>query len=108
RLGAVQQLTKLSKGKNLELARAAREALEKIAAEDDSHRVVEASAQALESLLQEERGTREAVRKARHEALRLAAEQEAVRLKAAPEKTYGEEKKITPVSPPLLDPRQRR
>ena len=48
RLGAVQQLTKLSKGKNLELARAAREALEKIAAEDDSHRVVEASAQALE------------------------------------------------------------
>ena len=71
RLGAVQQLTKLLKGKNLGLARSAREALEKIAAADDSHRVVEASAQALESLLQEERATREAARKARHEALRL-------------------------------------
>lgn len=85
RLGAVQQLTKLSKGKNLGLARSAREALKKIAVEDDSHRVVEASAQALESLLEKERATREAVRKARHDTLRLAAEQEAARLKATGE-----------------------
>ena len=127
RLGVVQQLTKLLKGKNLGLARSAREALEKIAAEDDSHRVAEAAAQALESILQEERATREkaiAARKARHEALRLAAklagtqttERKTLRLKAdlevaedaarettekvAHEKTHGEERKITAVSPP--------
>jgi hypothetical protein len=85
RLGAVQQLTQLARNKNLGLARSAREALEKIAAKDDSQRVVKASTQALESILQEERASREAARKARHEALRLAAEQEATRLRVAGE-----------------------
>jgi hypothetical protein len=110
RLGAVQQLTKLSMGKNLGLARSARAALEKIAAQDDSHRVVEASVEALKSIFQEERAAREAVRRARHEALRLAAEQEAARLKAAvedaekapPVSTYHSEMKLSsPVPAPL-------
>ncbi len=47
RLGAVQQLTKLMNGKNLGLARAAREALERIAEHDDSRQVSRAAAQAL-------------------------------------------------------------
>lgn len=50
RLGAVQQLTKLLNGKNLGMARSAREALEKIAEEDDSRQVQRAAAQALESV----------------------------------------------------------
>jgi hypothetical protein len=49
RLGAVQQLTKLLNGKNLGLARSAREALEKIAETDDSRQVSRAAVQALES-----------------------------------------------------------
>ncbi|HQX14986.1 MAG TPA: caspase family protein [Anaerolineales bacterium] len=55
RLGAVQQLTKLLNGKNLGLARSAREALEKIAEEDDSRQVQRAAAQALESVQAKER-----------------------------------------------------
>jgi MFS family permease len=50
RLGAVQHLTKILNGKNLGLARSAREALERIAAEDDSRQVSRAAAQALESV----------------------------------------------------------
>lgn len=49
RLRAVEQLAKLAAGKNLGLARSAREALERIEKEDDSHRVVLAAKQALES-----------------------------------------------------------
>jgi len=47
RLGAVQQLTKLLNGKNLGLARSAKEALEGIAENDDSRQVSGAAAQAL-------------------------------------------------------------
>jgi len=47
RLGAVQQLTKLLKGKNLGLARSAREALEGIAEKDASRQVSTAAAEAL-------------------------------------------------------------
>jgi len=54
RLGAVQQLTKLLNGKNLGLARSAREALERVAKEDDSRQVSHAAAQALESIRQAE------------------------------------------------------
>lgn len=50
RLGAVQQLTKLLNGKNLGMARSAREALERIAEEDDSRQVQRAAGQALESV----------------------------------------------------------
>ena len=45
RLGAVRQLTKLMNGKNLGLARAAKEALERIAESDDSREVSRAAAQ---------------------------------------------------------------
>jgi hypothetical protein len=55
RLGAVQQLTKLLNGKNLGLARSAREALERIAEEDDSRQVQRAAAGALESVQAKER-----------------------------------------------------
>jgi hypothetical protein len=47
RLGAVQSLIKLLHGQNLGLARSAREALERIEKEDDSHRVSQAARQAL-------------------------------------------------------------
>jgi len=49
RLRAIGQLAKLVAGKNLGLARSAREALERLAKEDDSHRVVLAAKQALAS-----------------------------------------------------------
>ena len=54
RLGAVQQLTKLLNGKNLGLARSAREALERISQEDDSRQVSKAAIHALESIRQAE------------------------------------------------------
>ena len=47
REGAVKQLEKLLGGKNLGLARSAREALEKMASEDDSRKVQQIAAQAL-------------------------------------------------------------
>jgi len=53
REGVVGQLEKLTKGKNLGLAHAAREALEKMA-EDDSRRVAQLAAQALETARQAE------------------------------------------------------
>jgi caspase domain-containing protein len=49
RLAAVQQLIRLLNGKNLGLARSAREALQRIAGNDDSRLVSMAAAQALES-----------------------------------------------------------
>jgi len=54
REGAVTQLELLLKGKNLSLARSARLALERIVAEDDSRRVVQAATKALESIHQGE------------------------------------------------------
>ena len=104
RLGVVQSLTKLLTGKNLGLARSARETLEQIAKNEDSRRVADAAANALEPIHQEEQASLEkarAARKARHEALRLAAQvaaaqpadQEAVPFNAAP----GVEEKVTRV-----------
>jgi len=52
REGAVQQLEKLLKGKNLGLARSAREVLERLSMEDDSRRVAQAAAQALQNFSQ--------------------------------------------------------
>ena len=54
RLTAVQQLANLLKGKNLGLARSAREQLERLAKEDDSRRVALAAAQRLEPIRQQE------------------------------------------------------
>ena len=54
REGAVSQLEELLKGKNLSLARSARLALEKIAAEDDSRRIAQAAAKALGGIPQSE------------------------------------------------------
>lgn len=53
REAAVGQLQELLKGKNLGLARSARLALEKIAAEDDSRHVAQAASKALEGISQE-------------------------------------------------------
>jgi len=54
REGTVQQLEKLLKGKNLGLARSARQALERMEREDDSRRVSQAATQALETTRQAE------------------------------------------------------
>jgi formylglycine-generating enzyme required for sulfatase activity/uncharacterized caspase-like protein len=49
REAAVQQLEKILKGKNIGLAHSAREALERLAQEDDSRRVAQVAKQALEA-----------------------------------------------------------
>ncbi len=54
RLRAILQLAKLLSGKNLGLARSAREALEHIEKEDDSRRVAQAATQILETIRQAE------------------------------------------------------
>jgi formylglycine-generating enzyme required for sulfatase activity/uncharacterized caspase-like protein len=54
RLGATRQLVKLLNGKNLGLARSAREALTRIAEEDDSRQVSKAAHQALQEILQDQ------------------------------------------------------
>lgn len=54
RLGAVQQLAKILAGKNIGLARSAREQLEKLAEKDDSRAVARAASQALETIRQSE------------------------------------------------------
>jgi hypothetical protein len=90
RLRAVQQLARLLQGKNLGLARSAREVLERMEREDDSRRVVQAAIQALEPIRQaeelehqkaeEERlaaEKAEADRKAKEETERLLAAQRA-------------------------------
>ena len=71
REGAIRELGKLLKGKNLGLARSAREALERIEREDDSRRVSQAATQALEAIRQAE-----AEQKAKEESVRILAEQE--------------------------------
>ena len=68
RLAAVQQLTKLLNGKNLGLARSARDALKRIAEEDDSRAVSRAAMQALEEVRQAENL---ALQKAEEDAERL-------------------------------------
>jgi len=71
RMRAVGQLSKLLNGRNLGLARSAREALERMEKEDDSRRVSQVATQALESIRQIEMKAEEE-RRAREEAERLA------------------------------------
>ena len=80
RESAVQQLEKLLKGKNLGLARSAREALERMEKEDDSFRVREATTHILEPIRQAEKAEEE--RRAREEAERLLAEEQKAREEA--------------------------
>jgi hypothetical protein len=85
RFGAVQQLTKLLNGKNLGLARSAKEALERVAENDDSRQVSRAAFQALETVRQAEQkveeerkaaeGERQAMLKAEEERLTAAKEE---------------------------------
>lgn len=74
REGAVRQLEGLLSGRNLGLARSARLALEKIAAEDDSRRVSQLATQVLEPVLQEERDL-EKERKVSQESERIATQE---------------------------------
>ena len=94
RLGAVQQLTKLLNGKNLALARSAREALERMAENDDSRQVSKAAAQALQSLDPGEQ-LAEQTTEAERGALEKAGEQQVAHEKTdqkrlAPEKAEAE------------------
>jgi formylglycine-generating enzyme required for sulfatase activity len=86
REGAVRELEKILKGKNIALARSAREALEKIAAEDDSHRVAQFAAQVLETVRQAEQL---AAQKAEEE--RLVHEKIKTKQRAAAERKVREE-----------------
>ena len=71
---AVQRLEKILKGKNIGMARSAREALEKIAVDENTTRRVEQMAtQLLDSIRQAEKAEEE--RKAREEAERIAVQQ---------------------------------
>jgi Caspase domain len=80
REGAVQQLEKLLSGKNLGLARSAREVLVRMEGNDDSRRVVQAATKALEPI-------RQAVESARQK----AEEERLVAEKAEAERTAREE-----------------
>lgn len=72
REAAVQKLEKILKGRNIGLARSAREALAKIATDDDSRKVSQAALQVLESFKLVE-AKAEAERKAKEDADRLAS-----------------------------------
>lgn len=89
REGAVSQLELLLKGKNLSLARSARFALQRIVAEDDSRRVAQAAAKALESVLQA--GQKEAQKAELEERLKeeyIAHEKDNAQRKAQEEAQY--------------------
>jgi hypothetical protein len=97
REGAIQQLDKLLRGKNLGLARSARETLERIEREDDSRRVSQAATQALEPIRQSELS---ALQKAEEE--RLAVEKMEAERRLL-EKAEDERKVKEEVGPPLAD-----
>ena len=95
REAAVQKLDKIVKGKNISLARSAREALEKIAIDENTtRRVAQMATQVLESVRQVEQKAEEE-RKAREEAERLATlkpeEDRLAREKAVAEQKAREE-----------------
>ena len=94
RLRAVQWLAKLLNGKNLGLARSAKEALERIVKEDDSRRVSQVATQVLDSIRQIEQKAEEE-RKAREEkerkAILKAEEKRLAREKAEAERKAEEE-----------------
>ena len=95
REAAVQKLEKILKGKNIGLARSAKDALEKIAADDNTtRRVAQVATQVLESIRQMEQKAEEE-RKVREEAERLAMlkveEERLAREKAEAERRAKEE-----------------
>jgi hypothetical protein len=95
REAAVQKLEKIIKGKNIGLARSAREALEKIVVDDNTtRRVAQMATQVLESVRQAEQKAEEE-RRAREETERLAAlkaeEERLVREKEEAERKAKEE-----------------
>ena len=83
REGAIRELEKLLNGKNLGLARSARDVLERMEREDDSRRVSQGATQVLEPIRQAEQKVEEE-RKAREEAEHLMV------LKAEEERLAGE------------------
>ena len=97
RLGAVQQLTKLLNGKNLGLARSAREALERIAEEDDSRQVQRAAAGALESVREGEKKAKD------EESDRITEEAQNVIHKRVMEAERLEKEKVKPSVARILD-----
>jgi hypothetical protein len=101
REGAVQQLAKLLRGKNLGLARSARDALERVERQDDSRRVSQMATQALEpvrqaDLLANQKAEKEGLASAPTEAERLLVEQklEAEHERLAIEKAESERKDL--------------
>jgi hypothetical protein len=85
REAAVRNLEKIIKGRNIGMARSAREALEKIAIDDNTtRRVSQMATQLLESMRQAEKAEEE--RKATEEATRLLAEQKVEEERLAAEK----------------------
>jgi len=73
----VKELEKLAKGKNLGIARSAREALEKMVEEDDSRRVAQLASQVLETIRQAEEPVVHKDEEERIAREKLEAEQEA-------------------------------
>jgi outer membrane protein assembly factor BamD (BamD/ComL family) len=93
REGAVDQLEKLLKGRNLGRARSAKEALERMASEDDSFRVRQAAAQALAPIHQAEQKAKEE-RKAKEETERLAVLKVEAERQAADQEISALERKV--------------
>ena len=94
RLGVVRQLIKLLNGKNLGLARSAREALERIVEEDDSRTVAHSAFQALEVIRQAEQlpvEKAEVERKTNEAAAQLLAEHKAGEERTAKAKLEAEQ-----------------
>jgi hypothetical protein len=85
RLGAIQSLTKLLIGKNMGLARSAREALEKIAKEDDSYRARQVASQTLLSVRPAEQMPTQIEVQEQKPGEEEAAAEEAVQRKEEPE-----------------------
>ena len=93
RLGAVRHLTKILNGKNLGLASSAREALERIAKEDDSRAVSSAALEALGIIHQAE----EFKKQTEEEELTSSVEQEAIQeVEVRPEVSTDERSESKP------------
>jgi hypothetical protein len=94
REAAVQKLEKILKGKNIGLARSAREALEKIAIDDNTtRRVAQLATQLLESILQaEQKAEEERLAREKAEAERLLSEQNTAEEQLAAEKAKAARK----------------
>ncbi len=94
REAAVQKLEKILKGKNIGLARLARDELERMAKEDDSKTINRKASQALESIHEEEKKAEEE-RFAKLEAERIAKEERRARIQAERKAREDAEKAAT-------------